>query len=63
MSSKRFQDLEVYRLAERLADEIWNTVKYWEPLARDTIGRQIIRSADSVGANIAFMSRTRQFSR
>jgi four helix bundle protein len=53
MSSKRFQDLEVYRLAERLADEIWNTVKYWEPLAKDTIGRQLIRSADSVGANIA----------
>ncbi len=53
MSSKRFQDLEVYRLAERLADEIWKTVQAWEPLAKDTIARQIIRAADSVGANIA----------
>ena len=53
MSSKRFQDLEVYRLAERLANEIWKTVQDWEPLAKDTIGRQIVRAADSIGANIA----------
>ncbi len=49
----RFQDLDVYRLAERLADEIWETVKEWQPLAQETIGKQIIRSADSIGANIA----------
>ncbi len=53
MSTKRFQDLDVYRLSERLADEIWNTVQDWEQLAKDTVGRQIIRSADSIGANIA----------
>ncbi|HEY9729025.1 MAG TPA: four helix bundle protein [Chroococcales cyanobacterium] len=53
MSSKRFQDLEVYRLAERLADEIWKIVEGWQPLAQDTVGKQMIRSADSVGANIA----------
>jgi len=49
----RFQDLDVYRLAERPAEEIWQTVRDWEPLAKDTIGKQIIRAADSVGANIA----------
>ena len=48
----RFQDLQVYRLAEQLADEIWKTVTEWKPLAKDTLGKQIIRSADSVGANI-----------
>lgn len=53
MSSKWFQDLVVYRLAERLADEIWKTIENWEPLAKDVIRRQIIRSADSIGANIA----------
>jgi four helix bundle protein len=53
VSSKRFQDLEVYRLAERLADEIWKIVEGWQPLAQDTVGKQMIRSADSVGANIA----------
>jgi four helix bundle protein len=40
-------------LSERLADEIWNTVNNWEMLARDTVGKQLIRAADSIGANIA----------
>ncbi|NER22851.1 MAG: four helix bundle protein [Symploca sp. SIO1B1] len=53
MSSKKFQDLTVYRLTERLADEIWKIVNDWQPLAQNTVGRQIIRSADSIGANIA----------
>ena len=53
MSTKRFQDLQVYQLSENLADEIWQIVNTWTPLARDTIGKQIIRSADSIGANIA----------
>ena len=53
MASKRFQDLNVYRLAEELSEEIWQIVNEWQPLAIDTVGKQIIRSADSVGANIA----------
>ena len=53
MSTKRFQDLDVYRLSERLAEAVWDMVKKWQPLAQETIGKQIIRSADSIGANIA----------
>jgi four helix bundle protein len=53
MPSKRFQDLRVYQLAEKLADDIWTIVNTWESLAQDTLGKQIIRSADSIGANIA----------
>ena len=53
MATKRFQELRVYRLSERLADDIWKIVNSWEFFAKDTIGKQIVRSADSVGANIA----------
>ncbi|TAG92353.1 MAG: four helix bundle protein [Oscillatoriales cyanobacterium] len=53
MATKSFQELRVYKLSERLADEIWTTVNTWEPFAKNTIGQQIVRSADSVGANIA----------
>jgi four helix bundle protein len=53
MSSRRFQELRVYQSAERLADDIWKIVSGWESLPRDTVGKQIIRSADSIGANIA----------
>ncbi|AFZ23538.1 S23 ribosomal protein [Cylindrospermum stagnale PCC 7417] len=53
MSSRRFQELRVYQLSERLADDIWKIVSGWESWPRDTLGKQIIRSADSIGANIA----------
>ncbi len=48
-----FDNLPVYQLAERLADEIWNIVGSWDQFAQDTIGKQIVRSVDSIGANIA----------
>jgi len=53
MASKSFQELRVDRLSERLADDIWKIVNSWDFFAKDTIGKQIVRSADSVGANIA----------
>jgi four helix bundle protein len=48
-----FERLEVYKLAERLADEIWDIVLAWNFFAKDTVGKQLVRAADSVGANIA----------
>lgn len=48
-----FEKLHVYQLAAKLADQVWSIVQQWNPLARDTLGKQVIRSADSIGANIA----------
>jgi four helix bundle protein len=48
-----FENLRVYQLSERLSDMVWAVVIGWTGLARETIGRQLVRSADSVGANIA----------
>jgi len=53
MASTDFENLEVYRLAERIADEIWTLVMAWDSFAKSTIGSQIVRAADSIGANIA----------
>lgn len=53
MAKSNFQNLRVYRLSEELADLVWEVVKDWNNLARDTVGKQIVRSADSIGANIA----------
>ena len=53
MSKTNFQNLRFYRLAEKLADKVWTAVAGWDNLARDTVGKQLIRAADSVGANIA----------
>jgi four helix bundle protein len=51
--TKSFEKLRVYELSELLADEIWRIVRKWDTFARDTVGKQIVRSADSIGANIA----------
>jgi four helix bundle protein len=48
-----FQNLRVYQLSENLANEIWFIVQKWDYFAKDTIGKQIVKSADSIGANIA----------
>lgn len=54
MKRPSFQSLRVYQLSEKLADEVWRVVKGWGGgIASRTIGEQLVRAADSVGANIA----------
>ena len=53
MEKTNFENLEIYQLSEKLADEVWDIVLGWNSLAQDTVGKQIIRSAYSIGANIA----------
>jgi four helix bundle protein len=52
-SQTSFEKLEVYRLSEELSDMLWDQVNQWSRLAQDTVGRQLVRAADSVGANLA----------
>ena len=40
-------------MAERLADDVWHIVVGWDHIAKETVGKQLIRAADSIGANIA----------
>jgi len=53
MARTHFETLRVYQLAENVADEIWTIVGAWATFARDTVGKQLVRAADSIGANIA----------
>jgi four helix bundle protein len=53
MPSLKLEDLRVYQRAEELADMAWNIAAKWEPFAKYTIGTQLVRAADSIGANIA----------
>jgi four helix bundle protein len=53
MSYYNLEDLELYQLAETFSSEIWFLVSEWDYFAKDTVGKQIVRSADSIGANIA----------
>lgn len=53
MERTNFEKLRVYRLSEKLADELWKTVVGWSHFDRDTVGKQLVRAGDSIGANIA----------
>ncbi len=53
MARTNFENLRVYQLAEKLGDEIWNIAINGNSLAKDTVGKQLVRVADSIGANIA----------
>jgi four helix bundle protein len=53
MERTSFENLQVYRLAEDLADRVWALATGWNTFARDTLGKQLVRAADSIGANIA----------
>ena len=53
MERTGFENLQVYQLAEQVADLAWEVVIKWGFLARDTIGKQLINSSSSIGANIA----------
>ncbi|MCC6501024.1 MAG: four helix bundle protein [Anaerolineales bacterium] len=51
--SATFENLRVLQSAEEIADSVWKRVVKWDEFAKDVVGKQITRSADSVGANIA----------
>jgi four helix bundle protein len=42
-----------YRLAAELADQVHAVAAEWNAFDRWTVGVQLVRSADSVGANVA----------
>jgi four helix bundle protein len=48
-----FENLDIYQLAESLADKAWFITLDWPNYAKDTVGKQLVRAADSIGANIA----------
>lgn len=53
MNAIPINNLEIYQLAEKLSDLIWNAYDNWNFKAQQTIGIQIIRSSDSIAVNLA----------
>src|SRR5262245_20289752 len=51
--SATFEDLQILQSAEEIADGVWKQAGAWNEFARDTVGKQLARSVDSIGANIA----------
>jgi four helix bundle protein len=49
----KLEDLKVYQLAMDVGEKVWLMVSHWDYFAKTTIGKQLVRSADSVAANLS----------
>lgn len=47
------EKISAYNKSFNFSNEVWNKVVRWDYFAKDTVGKQFVRSADSVFANIA----------
>ncbi len=49
----KLEELQVYQLAMDLGESIWEIVIAWNYFEKDSIGKQLVRAADSVAANLS----------
>jgi four helix bundle protein len=47
------EELRVYKQSMELGDKVWEIVQQWDKFAKDTVGRQLVRAADSISANLS----------
>lgn len=49
----KLEELKVYQLSMDISDEIWDFVIGWSFFEKDTIGKQLVKAADSMAANLS----------
>jgi four helix bundle protein len=49
----KLEDLQVYQLGMEVGEFVWEIVNKWDYFNKDTIGKQLVRSADSIAANLS----------
>ncbi len=47
------EELKVYQQSMDMAEKIWSQLIKWDYFSKDTIGKQLMRAADSVAANLS----------
>lgn len=50
---KSLEEFNVYNLSMELGEKIWEITGKWNYFERTTIGKQLVRAADSVAANLS----------
>jgi four helix bundle protein len=49
----KLEELKVYALSMELGEDIWKIVQTWNYFEKDTVGRQLVKAADSIAANLS----------
>lgn len=46
-------DFKTYNLSMEVGEKVWEVVSVWDSFLKDTIGKQLVRSVDSIAANLS----------
>jgi four helix bundle protein len=49
----KLEELKVYELSMDIGEAVWSIVIKWDFFAKDTVGKQLVRSVDSIAANLS----------
>lgn len=49
----KLDDFKVYNLSMKVGEDVWNIVSKWNYFEKDTIGKQFVKAADSIAANLS----------
>ncbi len=49
----KLEDFQVYNLAMDLGEVVYSEVSLWSIFNKDTVGKQLVRAADSIAANLS----------
>ncbi len=49
----KLNDIDAYKVAFNLSNYVWDLIVKWDRFNSDTIGKQFVRSVDSISANLA----------
>lgn len=49
----KLEEFKAYNKALNLGEEVWKIVSAWDSLGKETIGKQLVRAADSIAANLS----------
>jgi len=49
----KLNDITAYKKAFELSNYVWDLVTQWDYFSKDTVGKQFVRSMDSIYSNIA----------
>ena len=63
----KLEELQVYQIAMDVGKRVWELESGWDYFSKDTVGKQLVKSADSIAANLSegygryFYKENRQF--
>ena len=49
----KLNDIDAYKVAFNLSNYVWDLIVKWDRFNSDTVGKQFVRSVDSISANLA----------